>query len=66
MCIVLYTILYYTTLLVYVLYGIPSDTGKHLHNLDDEMGILNKKVKGNVSSYLKYFIFRVHFHIGEC
>lgn len=29
------------------------------------MCILNKEVKGNVSSYLKYFSFRVYFHAQE-
>jgi len=36
-----------------------------LENLSEEIDVVNEELRGNASSYLKYFIFRVHFQIQE-
>lgn len=36
-----------------------------LENLSEEIDTVNKELRGNASSYLKYFIFKLHFQIQE-
>lgn len=39
--------------------------GAILENLSEEIDTVNKELRGNASSYLKYVIFKLHFQIQE-